>query len=234
LRTTAFFAGNDFFAGRAFFSAGFPIFLTLALLTTTVFFATVFFVVFFAGFLEGATVFFAAVFFFVTDFFCAIRPSCSNLSFYQQAISVSIINKRSVFIKSDDRLGSSNAADVRVQDRAMTEEKKEDGLDETVELPVDGVLDLHTFAPRDVGNLLPHFFSLCREKGIYEVRIIHGKGSGMLREKVHSILKRLPEVLSFRLAGGDAGEWGATIVRLRPFDKKPGAESGPAPGSTIT
>ena len=85
-----------------------------------------------------------------------------------------------------------------------------------VELPVDGVLDLHTFHPGEVKDLLPEYLSLCREKGILEVRVIHGKGTGMLRETVHSILKRLPEVVSFRLAGEDAGSWGATMVVLRP------------------
>jgi DNA-nicking Smr family endonuclease len=86
---------------------------------------------------------------------------------------------------------------------------------EPVKLPVDGVLDLHTFHPKEVRELLPDYLLLCREKGILEVRIIHGKGTGMLRETVHSILKRLPEVVSFRLAGEDAGSWGATLVVLR-------------------
>ena len=88
---------------------------------------------------------------------------------------------------------------------------------EPVELPVDGMLDLHTFHPREVKDLLPDYLSLCREKGILDVRIIHGKGTGMLRETVHSILKRLPEVVSFRLAGEDAGSWGVTLVVLRPL-----------------
>jgi DNA-nicking Smr family endonuclease len=88
---------------------------------------------------------------------------------------------------------------------------------EPVALPVDGVLDLHTFHPKEVRELLPDYLLLCREKGILEVRIIHGKGTGMLRETVHSILKRLPEVVSFRLAGEDAGSWGATLVVLRPL-----------------
>ena len=86
---------------------------------------------------------------------------------------------------------------------------------EPVEMPVDGVLDLHSFQPREVKDLLPHYLAICREKGILQVRIIHGKGSGFMRETVHAILKRLPEVVSFSLAGDDAGGWGATIVVLR-------------------
>jgi DNA-nicking Smr family endonuclease len=84
-----------------------------------------------------------------------------------------------------------------------------------VEIPVDGVLDLHTFNPRDVKDLLPHYLSVCREKGILQVRVIHGKGTGVLRERIRSILARLPEVDSFRTAGEDAGGWGATIVILK-------------------
>ena len=96
----------------------------------------------------------------------------------------------------------------------------EEGCDgEPIEIPVEDVLDLHTFSPRDAERLVPHYLSLCLEKGIFEVRIIHGKGSGMLREKVHSILRRLPEVLYFGLAPEEAGQWGATIVRLNPLEK---------------
>lgn len=86
---------------------------------------------------------------------------------------------------------------------------------EPVDVPIDGTLDLHTFQPREVKNLVPDYLALCRERGILEVRVIHGKGTGTLRRTVHAILRRLPEVASFRLAGGDAGGWGATIVVLR-------------------
>ena len=62
---------------------------------------------------------------------------------------------------------------------------------EPVKLPIDGTLDLHTFRPGEVKDLLPEYLALCREKGIHEVRIVHGKGTGALRETVHSILKRM-------------------------------------------
>jgi DNA-nicking Smr family endonuclease len=90
-----------------------------------------------------------------------------------------------------------------------------------VDLPIDGTLDLHTFHPREVKDLLPHYLALCRERGILQVRVIHGKGTGALRESVHSILGRLPEVSSFGLAGEDGGGWGATIVTLKPLSKIP-------------
>jgi DNA-nicking Smr family endonuclease len=84
-----------------------------------------------------------------------------------------------------------------------------------IELPIDGVLDLHTFQPRDVKELVPDYLAECRERGIFEVRIIHGKGTGALRRTVHAILARLPEVVSFGLAREEAGGWGATLVTLR-------------------
>jgi DNA-nicking Smr family endonuclease len=87
--------------------------------------------------------------------------------------------------------------------------------EETLVLPVDGLLDLHTFMPREVGDLVPAYLSACRAKGIYEVRIVHGKGTGNLRRTVHSILSRLDCVASFRLAGESGGGWGATLVVLK-------------------
>ena len=92
---------------------------------------------------------------------------------------------------------------------------------EPLELPVDGVLDLHTFRPGEVKDLLADYLAACREKGILHVRVVHGKGTGALRRTVHSLLSRLPEVASFRLAGEDAGGWGATLVELRPAGKIP-------------
>jgi DNA-nicking Smr family endonuclease len=87
--------------------------------------------------------------------------------------------------------------------------------EEPVQLPIDGVLDLHTFRPRDLGELVPDYLEACREKGISQVRIIHGKGTGALRESVHAILKRHPRVLSFTLDHPQYGGWGATLVRLK-------------------
>ena len=92
-------------------------------------------------------------------------------------------------------------------------ETEDDGM--PVEFPIDGVLDLHTFNPREVRDLLPDYIDACRQKGIFEIRIIHGKGTGMLRETVHSILGKLPGIASFKLAGEDGGGWGATIVVLK-------------------
>lgn len=84
-----------------------------------------------------------------------------------------------------------------------------------VAIPIDGVLDLHLFRPAEAKDLVPTYLEECRERGILQVRIIHGKGTGALRETVHAILRRTPAVVSFGLAPGNAGGWGATVVELK-------------------
>ncbi len=88
--------------------------------------------------------------------------------------------------------------------------------DGPVELPIDGMLDLHTFRPRDVKEVVTAYLDECRKRGIIKVRIVHGKGIGNLRRTVHALLERRPDVESFALASEGFGGWGATIVRLRP------------------
>jgi DNA-nicking Smr family endonuclease len=102
------------------------------------------------------------------------------------------------------------------------DESEEPEIPEVVGLPIDGVLDLHTFRPAEVKYLIPDYLAECRQRGILDVRIIHGKGTGVLQRSVHAILARLSEVITFRLAGEEAGGWGATLVRLRPPEKKGG------------
>jgi dsDNA-specific endonuclease/ATPase MutS2 len=95
--------------------------------------------------------------------------------------------------------------------------------DRPVEYPINGTLDLHTFHPRDVKDVVPEYLHACREKGILQVRIVHGKGTGSLRRTVHAVLDKLPEVASYKLGGDAGGGWGATIVVLLP----PGETSSP-------
>ena len=87
---------------------------------------------------------------------------------------------------------------------------------ESAEWPINDTLDLHLFKPKEVGDLVPGYLEECRKRGILQVRIINGKGTGQLRESVHSILRRLPEVVSFSLAPEGMGGWGATVVELKP------------------
>ena len=77
------------------------------------------------------------------------------------------------------------------------------------------VLDLHTFRPAEVPDLVRDYLDAAWEKGLRRLRIVHGKGVGNLRRTVHAVLERRADVESFRLAGEDGGGWGATLVRLR-------------------
>src|SRR5262249_21303778 len=99
--------------------------------------------------------------------------------------------------------------------QTVDSDQSQDNPPEPVPIPIEGELDLHTFNPRDIKELLPAYLAACREKGIFQVRVVHGKGVGNLRRTVHAILSRLPEVVSYSLATEHFGGWGATIVNLR-------------------
>jgi len=87
--------------------------------------------------------------------------------------------------------------------------------DDSIDFPINGTLDLHTFQPSDVKDLVPEYLEECRKRNILQVRIIHGKGTGTLRRVVQSILGKLPYVESYRPAEEGSGGWGAMIVVLR-------------------
>lgn len=95
------------------------------------------------------------------------------------------------------------------------EDKDEPFIAEAVKVPIDGTLDLHTFQPRELKTLLPDYFQACRDKNIYDVRIVHGKGTGALRRSVHALLNRMEGIESYRLGGMGEGSWGATLVVLK-------------------
>jgi dsDNA-specific endonuclease/ATPase MutS2 len=97
---------------------------------------------------------------------------------------------------------------------ASDEDDEPEPEDEELVLPIDGTLDLHTFSPRDVKELVPDYIAECLSRGIFELRIVHGKGTGTLRRSVHALLSRDPRVKSFRLADESGGGWGATLVTL--------------------
>lgn len=86
--------------------------------------------------------------------------------------------------------------------------------EEPIEIPINGELDLHTFRPNELGDLIPDYIEQCLEFGLRRVRIIHGKGTGTLRETVHKLLKRNPCVVEYRLGNEGEGSWGATIAYI--------------------
>jgi DNA-nicking Smr family endonuclease len=98
-------------------------------------------------------------------------------------------------------------------------------------MPIEPELDLHTFRPQDLGDLIPDYLEACRAKGVFEVRIIHGKGIGNVKRSVEAILSRLPFVEKFAPASQLYGGPGATIVRLK-RSPPPADSAGMRPPST--
>ena len=99
-------------------------------------------------------------------------------------------------------------------DRPESDWAAQDGI---VEMPIEGVLDLHAFRPSDIVDVVEEYLRACRERGILEIRIIHGKGKGVQRRAVRELLAKSPAVAGFRDAEGSAGGWGATLVDLFPL-----------------
>ena len=95
-----------------------------------------------------------------------------------------------------------------------------DGPEELTELPIGESLDLHAFAPRDVADVVDEYLRAARAAGFREVRLIHGRGSGVQRAAVHAVIARLSWVVSAREALPDRGGWGATVVILATLDGK--------------
>ncbi len=94
-----------------------------------------------------------------------------------------------------------------------------------IEQPIDGELDLHTFRPEDAASVADEYLRACFERQIYEVRIIHGKGKGILRRIIHALLSRHPLVFEFTLDSGPSS-WGATIVYLKKGTQSKSEEAG--------
>lgn len=89
------------------------------------------------------------------------------------------------------------------------------GDPEPVELVITDVLDLHSFLPRDVPDVVRDYLDAAYEAGYRQVRVIHGRGVGVQRQTVRKLLGRDPRVMDFADAPAEAGGWGATVVRLR-------------------
>lgn len=92
-------------------------------------------------------------------------------------------------------------------------------MDSAHEMPIGPELDLHTFRPQDLGELLPEYLDVCRSRGILQVRIIHGKGVGNIKRSVEAILSRLDAVERFAPASEFYGGMGALFVTLKPISE---------------
>ncbi len=82
-------------------------------------------------------------------------------------------------------------------------------------VPITDVLDLHSVPPRDSREVVKAWLEEVKARGFCALRIVHGRGIGMQREMVRSILARDPDVISFGEAPMEAGGWGATVITLR-------------------
>jgi DNA-nicking Smr family endonuclease len=98
------------------------------------------------------------------------------------------------------------------------EEPADSPFENPVVVPIQDSIDLHPFSPRDIPSVVQEYISECLRNSIYEVRIIHGRGIGVQRKIVRSILEKHPAVVSFQDAPPEAGGWGATSVTLRKQD----------------
>ncbi len=87
--------------------------------------------------------------------------------------------------------------------------------DDPVILPIEDSIDLHTFAPRDIPDVVESYLEAAHEEGLEEVRIIHGRGKGVQKERVRQVLEKSELIESFEEATPDRGGWGATVVTLK-------------------
>jgi dsDNA-specific endonuclease/ATPase MutS2 len=87
--------------------------------------------------------------------------------------------------------------------------------DGPVHIPIEDALDLHAFAPRDIPSVVAEYLEAARARGFTEVRLIHGRGIGVQRARVRSVLDRHHLVASYADAPPERGGPGATVVRLR-------------------
>ena len=93
--------------------------------------------------------------------------------------------------------------------------QEKDNQDYTVfRMKISDELDLHSFRPEEIRSVIGEYLEECIRHGITRIRIIHGKGKGILRRTVHAELERNPLVVGYHMADGAGGHWGATIVYL--------------------
>jgi DNA-nicking Smr family endonuclease len=106
--------------------------------------------------------------------------------------------------------------------------EERDDFETAFVVPIEDFIDLHTFRPAEVQSVVEEYLDAAERKGFAVVRIIHGRGIGVLREMVQSILRRHPRVLEF----SDAPDRGATVVRFTAPGPRPAEEPRDITGNT--
>jgi dsDNA-specific endonuclease/ATPase MutS2 len=103
----------------------------------------------------------------------------------------------------------------RSNDSRAADEQAADA-DEPGVIAIEDAIDLHGFAPRDIPSVVEAYLEAAAERGLSEVRLIHGRGKGVQRRRVQEILAAHPLVERYADAPAYRGGWGATIAWLRP------------------
>ncbi len=149
----------------------------------------------------------------ILEGFC---PSCGHKVKVRRRIRFSCPACRRRIIVGSERFYDEHEQNISLAPPSASEEiaERDSKIEQVVLSPGDS-LDLHSFSPKEVASLLDEFIDLCQKADIRLVKIIHGKGTGMLRQRVHALLARDMRVLAFYEAPPNSGGWGATIVELR-------------------
>lgn len=100
-------------------------------------------------------------------------------------------------------------------DKPSGSQESDSPFGEPVVVAIEDSIDLHAFSPKEIPSVAEEYLEQCVRAGFYEVRIIHGRGQGIQRQIVRSLLEKHPQVLSFKDAPPESGGWGATVVVLR-------------------
>lgn len=92
-------------------------------------------------------------------------------------------------------------------------------MDDPIDVPIEDTIDLHPFRPQEIRDVVLDYLEAARERGFRQVRLIHGRGIGVQREMIRSLLQKLDWVEAFHDADATGGGWGATVVLLKPFER---------------
>jgi dsDNA-specific endonuclease/ATPase MutS2 len=104
---------------------------------------------------------------------------------------------------------------MNARQKPPQDQEADSPFSDPVVVPIEDSIDLHAFSPKEIPSVVEEYLEQCVQAGMYEVRIIHGRGTGVQRRIVKLILEKHPRVSSFKDAPAEAGGWGATVVFLR-------------------